>query len=192
MSVGPVVFPPPSHVMDATRREPDGAVGLSAGAVHRPQRPTLGPVGGADGRPTSSTSPSAQHHRHDLGLATHPRTVDTGNGTPSWVSQIDRRWSPVDQGVVVDQHGDLRSPITATATATADRCDHGVDFELGPGCAAVAVLLAQLRPGRVDRGPHGVVADRVEFEMGVTHPGLLVRPTLHGGPFALLLQFVGV
>ena len=95
-----------------------------------------------------------------------------------------------EQGVGVDQHGDLGDPVDPVTAA--DRSDHGVDLELWPWCAPVAVLLAECGAGRVDRCPQGAVADGVEFEVGVTHPGRLVGPTSHPGPAALLVEFVGI
>ncbi len=72
----------------------------------------------------------------------------------------------------------------AAITASTSTCVQGV--RRLPSC------LAELGASGVDRGPQGTVADGVEFEMGVAHPGLLVDPTLDGRAGALLVEFVGI
>ena len=72
MSVGPCVSTT-IDVMRCARRERHGAVGVGAGAVHRPQRSALRPVGGADrSADVERHTVGAQHDGDDLGVAAQP------------------------------------------------------------------------------------------------------------------------
>ena len=71
------------------------------------------------------------------------------------------------------------------------RGDQRLDLQLLPrqtGTGLGAGLAAVL----VDRRPQLGVAHRVELDVGVPHPGLLVRPAPHLGHRPLLVQLVGI
>ncbi len=89
-------------------------------------------------------------------------------------------------GVVVDEHADLRHPLGAGPAR--GRSDHGVDVQLGPRGAGVAVDPTQAADLGIDGAVQGGVTDRIEFQMGVMHPGGLVDPPLHTGSCPLRLQ----
>ena len=96
---------PRVDVVDVAVVEPDGAAGVGAGAVHRPQRPALlaggDPLGAAD---VEGDPVAVEDDRDDVGVAAQP--PDRGDGhllagrglTHGVVVQ------PVTQRVQVDQH----------------------------------------------------------------------------------------
>ena len=90
---------------------------------------------------------------------------------------------------MVGEHTDLRHPLT---WPTGGRRDHGVDLQLCPRGAGVAVHLTEPADLCVDRGVQGGVTDRVQFEMGVVHAGGLVDPPFHTRPRPLRREFVDV
>ena len=216
---GSVVFPPPFHVVDAARREPDGAVGVGAGAVHRPQRPALSPVGGAFGAAdVEHFAVATQHHRHDLGLAAHPphgrhRQRHTVLGLadpvrrgarPQHASGRRARTSGAPAAAALPRRcaGDrptistlgriARDDVAVEHAVAGDGLDHCVHLQLAPRCAGVAVGVAEPGGVGVDGTPQRGIAHGVELEMGVTHPGDPVDPVLDVRRLALRVEFVGI
>ena len=189
---GSVISAPPGDVVDVAGGERHRAVGVGAGAVHRLECSALWRgwrcvgCGRHRGPRRHRSTRSAGSRRHN----TCRRTVSTGNGMPSSVSQTLWACQPGDQGVVVDEHTDLRHPLRTGPTR--GRRDHRVDLQLCPRGPGVAVHLTQPADLRVDRCVQGGVTHRVEFEMRVMHAGRLVDPPFHARPRPLRSQFVDV
>jgi len=82
--------------------------------------------------------------------------------------------------------------LLADALAVQEAGAFAVVLELVPGQLARASVLAELAAGTVDPSPQRGVADRVERDRRVAHPGLRVGPALDLRLAALTLQLVDI
>ena len=102
-----------SHVVDVAVVEADGAAGMGAGAVHRPQRSALLAGGDPLGAPdVEGDAVTVEHDRDDVGLQHSRRIVATGTASPVEVSHTELVVQPVTQRVEVDQHRHLGHAAT--------------------------------------------------------------------------------
>ncbi len=136
-------------------------------------------------RPTSRTSPAPFSTIGRMSASQHiRRTVSTGNGMPSsvsqmlWACQPDTRvsWST---STLISGTRSPGPPEVAAITASTCNCAHGV--RALPSCCRSRRSLG------VDRRVQCGVTDRVQLEMGVMHPGRLVDPPLHARPRPLVV-----
>ena len=175
------VEPPCCHgvdVVDVAVVEADGAAGVGAGAVHRPQRPALvscrHPLGSPD---VEGDTVAVEHDRDDVGVAAQP--ADRGHGHGLTGRRLAHRAvvQPVSQRVEVDQHRHLGHAAAGTAGA-GDQPDEGVGLDLVERAVVGAVgLLGADR--RAERVGDGGVGQRVQHEVGVAQPGDPVDPAAH-------------
>lgn len=169
---------PGDHVVDATVFELDVAVGVGTGAVHRTQCPALLPVG------EPLAAPDVEHLTHaaeddgkDVAVAAQPtdrldrQRVAVGCFTGRTIVQ------PVEERVVVDEHGDLGDPLVGGAGA-GDQVDDSIRLELVEREVGVLVVGSGRRDRGVDRGPHRSIGFGVQLDQCFAHPGLPVDPAL--------------
>ena len=181
VEVGEAESFPGDDVVDLAVVERDVAVGVGAGAVHRPQGSALGPVGDSLFAPDGECfAVGAEHDGDDGGFAAQPpdgvdRQRDTVRGLTDAVGV-----EPVDQGWA-GRRG--RTPPAPAVTAAGggggddfDEGDHGEVFERYLG---VAVTLFDGVELGVDRGPQFGAGFGVDFGVEVPHPGDPVDPAAH-------------
>ena len=169
---------PWADVVDVAVVEADGAAGMGAGAVHRPQRSALFAGGDALGMPdVQGDTVTVEHDRHDVSVAAQPAHRGDGDCLAGRCLAHRTVVQPVAQRVEVDEHGHL-GRAAARAAGAGDQPDEGVGLDLveGPVIGAVGLFGGDRC---AERRSDGGVGQRIQHQIGVAQPGDPIDPATH-------------